>query len=68
MPHNNKSKFDENFDSIDWTKKYPKKFCTSWGAEYTIWLPVNKKEEDWKHYNSPTIQSTIKSKTSKKTQ
>lgn len=34
----NKKKYDEGYTKIDWTKKIPKKFKTSWGAEYTVWV------------------------------
>jgi hypothetical protein len=38
MPISNKKNFDDNYSQINWTKKYPKTFKTSWGAEYTVWL------------------------------
>jgi len=59
----NKTKYNENFSQIDWTKKYPKTFKTSWGVEYTIWLP--EKTNDKKQVESdPTF--TIDELTRKK--
>jgi plasmid rolling circle replication initiator protein Rep len=61
MPHYDKKKFDENYGEIDWRKLIPKKFKTSWGAEYTVWIREEREtKKDWKKYNSPTLQSTIK--------
>tara|TARA_A100001037_G_scaffold63293_1_gene55350 strand:+ start:59739 stop:59942 length:204 start_codon:yes stop_codon:yes gene_type:complete len=58
----NKTKYNENFSQIDWTKKYPKTFKTSWGVEYTIWLP--EKTSDNKQVESDTT-FTIDELTSK---
>ena len=67
MPNVDKKKFDDNYNQINWTKKYPKTFKTSWGAEYTIWLPEkDKSKKNWKEYNSPTLQPTIEELTNKK--
>ena len=61
MPNVDKKKFDDNYGQINWTKKYPKTFKTSWGAEYTVWLPPEEdnSKKKWKEYNSPTLQPTI---------
>ncbi len=53
-------KYRENYDHINWAKKIPKTFKTSWGAEYTLMLPVKEEEKpDWTKYNSPTLQPFI---------
>jgi hypothetical protein len=41
----NKQKYDEGYSTIDWTKKIPKKFKTSWGAEYTVWVKENRSKK-----------------------
>ena len=67
MPHYDKKKFDENYGEIDWRKNIPKKFKTSWGADYTVWIrEETKPKKDWKKYNSPTLQPTIDKLTNKR--
>ena len=61
-------KYRANYDGISWVKKAPKTFQTSWGAEYTLRLPVEEEDKpDWMKYNSPTIKDLVeKSKREKK--
>ena len=67
MPNYDKKKFDENYGEIDWRKLIPRKFKTSWGAEYTVWIPEeDKSKKKWKEYNSPTLQPTIDKLTKKR--
>ena len=51
----NYKKFANNYDNIDWTKRVKKKFKTSWGAEYTLYI----KESLLKNDDTPTIDEMM---------
>ena len=52
-------KYRDNYDGINWVKKAPKTFKTSWGHEYTLMLREEKEKPDWVKYNSPTIKDLV---------
>ena len=55
MANVDKKKFDEGYAKINWTRKVPKTFKTSWGAEYTLML----KQDDKKDDVTPTIGELV---------
>jgi hypothetical protein len=42
----NKTEYDQNYDQINWTKKVPKTFKTSWGVEYTVMIEQPPSDEE----------------------
>lgn len=52
------SNYRKNYDEIDWRKKIPNTFKTSWGAEYTLMVREEERVDVTK-YSSPTLRPTI---------
>ena len=60
MPKLNKTEYDQNYDQIDWTKKIPKTFKTSWGVEYTVMVKKEVEKKEQSGYTTEELQNIKK--------